>query len=287
MQASSTLPDDNLQSLQTPEQNSVNRAQMTQLDGLHSLMILSDSALPLGSFAFSSGLESCLAHQSRESRARGAAVFHDFLRLSIDSVASAVLPFVVAGHQHPEMLEQLDNDLDASTPCTVARRASLSQGRALLTMWDRSLKANFVPTATAGNHASKALSDFSQALKAAYDRSRSTPGDTASEIGLCGHLAPLFGALAAAMSLDLIETIHLFLLNYAKTLLSAAIRASVIGPYQSQSLLASHWLRDMIRLRAHAELQSPVPVEDAGQSVPILDIWTGRHEIIYSRIFNS
>jgi urease accessory protein UreF len=27
--------------------------------------------------------------------------------------------------------------------------------------------------------------------------------------------------------------------------------------------------------------------EDAGQVVPALDLWLGRHELLYSRIFNS
>ena len=29
------------------------------------------------------------------------------------------------------------------------------------------------------------------------------------------------------------------------------------------------------------------PAEDAGQSVPVMDLWIGRHELLYSRIFNS
>jgi urease accessory protein len=28
-------------------------------------------------------------------------------------------------------------------------------------------------------------------------------------------------------------------------------------------------------------------VEDAGLSVPVMDLWVGRHEVLYSRIFNS
>jgi urease accessory protein len=29
------------------------------------------------------------------------------------------------------------------------------------------------------------------------------------------------------------------------------------------------------------------PIEEAGQTVPAMDLWIGRHEILYSRIFNS
>ncbi len=29
------------------------------------------------------------------------------------------------------------------------------------------------------------------------------------------------------------------------------------------------------------------PIEMAGQTVPMMDLWIGRHEVLYSRIFNS
>jgi urease accessory protein len=52
-----------------------------------------------------------------------------------------------------------------------------------------------------------------------------------------------------------------------------------------QSVLASQGLQDMIAHRIGLEWETDV--EDAGQVVPPLDLWVGRHELLYSRIFNS
>ncbi|GAA5230786.1 hypothetical protein GCM10025794_37660 [Massilia kyonggiensis] len=58
-----------------------------------------------------------------------------------------------------------------------------------------------------------------------------------------------------------------------------------MGPYQAQSVLASKALQAMISERIDREWNTAV--EDAGQIVPPLDLWVGRHELLYSRIFNS
>ena len=57
-----------------------------------------------------------------------------------------------------------------------------------------------------------------------------------------------------------------------------------MGPYLAQSVLASQRLQDLIEYRIEGW---GTEVEDAGQVVPPLDIWLGRHEVLYSRIFNS
>ena len=88
-----------------------------------------------------------------------------------------------------------------------------------------------------------------------------------------------------ALALSLAQTVYVFLFSHARAVLSAGVRAGVLGPYQAQSLLASKWLA--------AEIESGVVrnwgvgVEEAGQRVPVLEIWGGRHEVLYSRIFNS
>lgn len=73
--------------------------------------------------------------------------------------------------------------------------------------------------------------------------------------------------------------------NHAKAVLSAAVRASVMGPYQAQSVLTSRSLQEMLADRIEREWQTDV--ERAGQVVPTLNLWVGRHELLYSRIFNS
>lgn len=246
---------------------------------LHALLLLSDSALPLGSFAFSSGLESFLAHhkdQHRSSSSRLAA-FDAFLDQSIANVASTALPYVLTAYHHPAKLETLDNDFDASTPCTVARRASVAQGRALLGIWERALVASLAPTG-APEAAVQALEGFSASIKTA-------PLSTTDALGINLHFAPLFGAVCAALGLPPHETAYLFLLNHAKAVLSAAVRASVMGPYQSQAVLASAKLQVCINESIARERHRDV--QDTAVTVPTMDLWMGRHELLYSRIFNS
>lgn len=253
---------------------------------IHPLLLLSDSALPLGSFAYSSGLESFLAHHKPLPRDTTlVALFRKFLRLSIQSVAVLNVPYVLAAFRCPLSLQRLDNDLDASTICPVARRASVAQGRALLNVWEKSLSAaassgssiQFPYSSSAA--AAGALKTFAANLRA--DQLSPQP----SGIGVNGHLAPLWGVVCLAAGLNLEETGYLFLFNHAKAVLSAAVRSSVIGPYSSQQILASQDLQRSIRT-CLAEVWN-TEIEDAGQVVPIMDLWIGRHELLYSRIFNS
>ncbi|CAM1508116.1 Fc.00g049640.m01.CDS01 [Cosmosporella sp. VM-42] len=229
----------------------------------HFLLLISDSALPLGSFAFSSGLESYLAHNPRTSS------FTAFLPSSLSSFASTTLPFVLAAHRDPTALAELDDQLDAAIICTVGRRASVAQGRALLGIWERSFRS-CLPGVDA-----KFLRDFAGLLRESRD---GIPMASA-------HLAPLFGAVCAIVGLSLRQTAYVFMLSHVKALISAAVRASVFGPYQAQKVLASKKVQSMIDEMIDREWDTPV--EEAGQTVPVMDLWFGRHEMLYSRIFNS
>ncbi|KAK3997541.1 putative urease accessory protein UreF-like protein [Cladorrhinum sp. PSN332] len=254
----------------------------------HFLLLLSDSALPLGSFAFSSGLESYLAHHkhffspspsspssSSSSSSSSSPSFNSFLPLSISSYASTTLPFLLAAHRNPSFhsLASLDDIQDASIICTVGRRASIAQGRALLGIWERSFQPGFPAT-----HSSSAgdLKSFSRLVK----KSSGEEIPTAS-----AHLAPLFGAICRLVGLTAQETAYVFLLGHVKALVSAAVRAGMFGPYQAQKTLSSGVVQGLIDAMVEREWETPVEV--AGQNVPVMDLWFGRHEMLYSRIFNS
>lgn len=257
-----------------------------QQSSLHFLLLLTDSALPLGSFAYSSGLESYIAHHKPlPPSTTPLTSFHKFLDISIVSIARSSVPYLLHAYRQPHRLMTLDNDFDASTPCMVARRASLAQGRALLGIWERSFRLAFTTNASLSQThlypnivaAIRAIHDFIAALK--------STGSDENEIGPNGHFAPLWGIICCAMNLDLFQSAYLFMLNHAKSVLSAAVRASVMGPYQAHSILASEKLRALLVTRLEKEWETQP--ENAGQVAPVLDLWVGRHELLYSRIFNS
>ncbi|KAI1365345.1 UreF-domain-containing protein [Xylaria arbuscula] len=297
----------------------------------HYLLLLSDSALPLGSFAFSSGLESYLAHARRTSSTTAASPqyaykpsFTSFLPLSLSSYASTTLPFALAAHRDPSLVAELDDTLDASIICAVGRRASIAQGRALLSIWEKSL----APSSAVSADARKVLEGYSALLRSSSSSATSatarattkatktttttasasstsstdtspTSTPAASEEGLdeveeddedlpppvSAHLAPLFGAVARLLGLAPRQTAYVFLFSHAKALVSAAVRAGMFGPYQAQKILAGGELQALIGDLVEREWD--VDVEHAAQSVPVMDLWIGRHEMLYSRIFNS
>ncbi|KXX78755.1 putative urease accessory protein UreF-like [Madurella mycetomatis] len=271
----------------------------------HFLLLLSDSALPLGSFAFSSGLESYLAHQKLI--ARQPSSFASFLPLSVSSYASTTLPFVLAAHRDPHSLPALDDAQDATIVCTVGRRASVAQGRALLAIWERSFAAAGSGLGVGGGEECvEILRGFSALLKTSSavngattpTTTITTTTTTAATLNSSGasdvdaepppavaHLAPLFGVICRLVGLSLEQTAYVFLLGHVKALVSAAVRAGMFGPYQAQKILAGGVVQGLIAAMVRREWKTGA--EEAGQNVPVMDLWAGRHELLYSRIFNS
>jgi urease accessory protein len=236
---------------------------------LHALLLLSDSALPLGSFAFSSGLESFLGHHKYSTASLKLQAFDGFLEHSMANVASTALPYVLAGYSEPDALEDLDNDFDA-------RRASVGQGRALLAVWEKAIASSALSGGDP-RRAAVAVAEFAVKVK--------TSKPDVFGLRLNAHFAPVFGAVCCALGLSAHDAAYLFLLNHAKAVLSAAVRASVFGPYQSQATLASAKLQAWVNGSVTRERGKEAP--DAAVTAPVMDLWMGRHELLYSRIFNS
>lgn len=251
----------------------------------HYLLLLSDSALPLGSFAFSSGLESYLAHTPR-SRAS----FSAFLPESLSSYASTTLPFVLAAYRDPSAVADLDDTLDAAIICAVGRRASIAQGRALVSVWERSFSSSLPEEAVETLRpyvtllkATSAAASLSSTTSSSCPTSKLDSQDLPPPVS--AHLGPIFGAVSKLVGLTMHQTAYVFMLSHVKALVSAAVRASVFGPYQAQKVLGGVDVQRVIVTVIEREWSTPV--EEAGQTMPIMDLWIGRHELLYSRIFNS
>lgn len=253
----------------------------------HLFYLLTDSALPLGSFAYSSGLESFQEHhkhlpppldRTKESKAAiQIALLDKFLCLSVEAVAFANLPYLLSAFRNPAALQMLDNDLDASTPCQVASRASKAQGGALLMLWKKSLASAPLPPSAQCVAGLRALNDLA--------------GNVAN---YNGHFAPVWGVVCLATHQSIEQAAYVFLLNHARAVLSAALRtkASVIGQFHQYAvlggahlLLGRQTLQQLIRC-CLLRVWNLAP-EDAGQVVPSMDLWIGRHDLLYTRVFNS
>lgn len=278
----------------TPSSTTTTTTTTNSHPSLHNLLLLSDSALPLGSFAYSSGLESFLAHHNltgpKSHDATRLSAFETFLEQSLHNLASTSLPYLLTAWHSPSQLFDLDNDLDASTLCTVARRASINQGRALMGVWERAFASTCSSSSSSSTSASQTLHKFSLALKSPPPPTHQSLPQEAIPVPPTttppqAHFAPLFGTICAALSLSRHSTAYIFLLNHAKAVLSAAVRASILGPYQNQAILASGKLQNWIQ--KCIEGNEARSWEDARTEVPVMDLWMGRHELLYSRIFNS
>lgn len=169
----------------------------------------------------------------------------------------------------------------------MGRRASVAQGRALLGLWEKSFSASAALSRPAGGDAVlESLGEYSKALRSPPSSWGGGGDDDGTGLPpVAAHLAPLFGVVCRAAGLSLHQTAYVFMLGHVKALISAAVRASLFGPYQAQRVLAGEGVQGMIAAAVGREWDTPV--EEAGQSVPAMDLWVGRHELLYSRIFNS
>ncbi|KAJ3174697.1 hypothetical protein HDU87_006946 [Geranomyces variabilis] len=229
------------------------------------LQVLSDSNLPTGGFVSSAGLEAAVQAKHVDQTS-----LLPYVRASLHSYAHASLPFVrdvwacldgldtaEAGHEG-----SVDQNCDSLIGTNhIARRASRAQGAAYLTLAIRGFP---------GERGINVVKLFKTEV-----RSNRSPG----------HLVPCFALVCWCLGLSLQRTEHLLLFLHVRSLLSAAIRLNLVGPYQGQQFLIA--------------LQQPVEdalaiVErrtqrggDACQTSPVADILQGLHGQLYSRMFNS
>jgi urease accessory protein len=179
----------------------------SEAGALFAALQLGDSALPIGRFAHSYGLEALLADDPELGEKDVAELVESALcqgapRLDGVAVATAHRATTV------EELLSLDRWLTARKPSPGARQASTACGRAL---------AALVPAFTGAEPAS--------AHAAAVAR-----GETD------GNLAVVEGALARALGIPLEVTVLIELRGYAAGLLSAAVRLGRLSSLRAQAL---------------------------------------------------
>jgi urease accessory protein len=210
---------------------------------------LADSAFPTGGFAHSGGLEAAYQHQA----VRGGAELAEFLRAALTQLIHASLPFVHEAFKGERDFSEIDRTCDAFLSNHVANRASRLQGQAFLATIERTFP-------------SPALCQFRAAV---------------SELPL--HGAPVFGRVASLLAIDAISTSRLFVFMQLRGWISAAVRLNIVGPLEGQKVqcnLSEAAERVASRFGAF-------PLEDVAQTAPLLDLWQGTQDRLYSRLFQT
>lgn len=220
---------------------------------------LADSAFPTGGFAHSAGLEAAWQH----GEVRNRLALTGFIDSSLRQLGRAALPYVTESHTLPHKLKEFDEHCEAFTSNHVANRASRAQGRAFLVAVDR-----------------------------IFLRSESTPFPAKEAANLAiissaevpyAHFAPVFGASLRSLSVSLDQTQRLFIFGHLRGLVAAAVRLNIVGPMEAQSI------QHQVTTRAETLRCSckSLRLDDLAQVAPLLDLWQGAQDRLYSRLFQS
>jgi urease accessory protein len=100
---------------------------------------------------------------------------------------------------------------------------------------------------------------------------------------LCAHAAPLTGVVFASLGVGLETAQRLVLYSSARGVLSAAVRLGITGSYDAHRLQAESaaWMASVQARHRDADAR------DLAQTAPLIDIFQGAHDRLYSRLFNS
>eukprot|EP00268_Persea_americana_P004889 TRINITY_DN115_c1_g2_i1.p1 TRINITY_DN115_c1_g2~~TRINITY_DN115_c1_g2_i1.p1 ORF type:complete len:268 (-),score=57.21 TRINITY_DN115_c1_g2_i1:229-1032(-) len=216
---------------------------------------LLDSILPTGGFAHSYGLEAAIqAHIISGPEDLKTYAIH-----VLENMGSLLLPFVYTANRSPDMetWSRLDKMLEATLTNEVSRRASVSQGSALLRV---------------------AATVFSEVPSLKNMRDALLVSRT-----LSFHHAPVFGLVCGLVGIDSETTQRAYMFITLRDVISAATRLNLVGP------LGAAVLQHQIALVAEEMVKKWMdrPVEEACQTAPLLDIVQGCHGYLFSKMFCS
>ncbi|MGN6554770.1 MAG: urease accessory protein UreF [Verrucomicrobiota bacterium] len=216
---------------------------------------LVDSAFPTGGFAHSAGLEAAWQHGEVRNRTE----LLSFLETSLAQLGRAALPFVTAAWDAPERLLEWDELCDVFTTNHVANRASRLQGKAFLMAVERIFVERGVQA------------DGDSALKRPEGRAP------------FAHFGPVFGASLRALGMDRPTASRMFFFNHLRGLIAAAVRLNIVGPMEAQGL--QHGLSS--KAEEIFKNCEALTLDYLAQTAPLLDLWQGAQDRLYSRLFQS
>lgn len=216
---------------------------------------LLDSILPTGGFAHSFGIEAGVQARTISSPDD----LRTYLIHVLENTGSLLLPFVYSATVNPtlETWHKLDRMLDATLTNEVSRKASITQGLALMRV---------------------AAAVFSEIPSLKSMRETSLCSGT-----VAFHHAPVFGMICGLLGLQSETSQRAYMFVTIRDAISAATRLNLVGP------LGAAVLQHEIGVVAEAMLNrwKDRVVEEACQTAPLLDIVQGCHGYLFSRLFSS
>ncbi|EKM59272.1 uncharacterized protein PHACADRAFT_86419 [Phanerochaete carnosa HHB-10118-sp] len=299
---------------------------MDSNDEAYILLLLSDGNLPTGAFVASAGLESFVTHGFMTpsgvtpGRKKDKLEYTiEFIRDNLTSYARTASPFVSDAHVLVQeevalaaasgfegsmadtmlRLQALDGLYEATTLNHVTRRASKTQGVALLSLYSKGFTKPSVVRRTEDareNDIDIRLGSLVDEFKVAIRREETH-----------GHLPICWGVLTAALGLSIERSQFLHLFLCARGILSAGVRMNIIGPYAAQQLLL-HAVKPLVTeeakrcgtLRTGLKRRSENKDIDSdpfdgdiltyngpASTWPLGEILGARHDLQHSRVFNS
>lgn len=269
---------------------------------LWSSWLLSDSALPIGGFIASMGLEAaCYADFSQlrltnNSSLATEAALQNFIEASLLSYAHLNLPvlnkllLLISSHRSTssdtetdiesektkdketlQILLDLDQWMDAHLRSNAtARRASRLQGSAFLTLL---MKTREIET-------SLVLQPCIQAYKKSVMQHQTA-----------GHMIVCLGLTMFQWSVPHEEALQMSLYMVARSMTSAAVRLNLCGPYSALRMMKRLETITMELLQQfkqdHSEKTEKATEWTMDQRVPLIDLVQGVHGRLYSKLFHS
>jgi urease accessory protein len=219
------------------------------------LLQITDSAFPLGGFAFSYGLES----MAKLGLIKDISEFKKYLSNVLAQISSSELPFLNSVYKSApdasDALVAIFERMDAFMTVLCIRKGSITQGRSLL-----------------------------QIAKAVYpDRDFDRFIQWLRQHDLPSHYAPIFGLVCRNIGFSHTETLSAYAYIALRDQVSAAIRLGLLGPHEAQAILreALGWVnRNIDRVK-------DLSYEHAFKVALALEIAQAHHPNLYSHLFQN
>lgn len=211
---------------------------------------LADSAWPVGSFAFSLGLEA----MSKHGQLNCLQDLADHFDASLEQNMSFEVPILHSLYKENEFEEAIHYyHLCNRTPSI--REAAIMQGRA----WLRLIPVTHPQVNT-------------EEIESYFEKGKSKP-----------YYIAVFSKFMKSLGYDIKNAIHLFLYSNLRDQVTASIRLGLVGPSQGHAILSKRlsYLND-----ANASFNTG-HFSDAVRTLPVADVAQLAHANLYSKLFRN